>query len=70
MVRDPCNRFTENASFVTFVERTKGPAVSDGTKRNHETPKTNQATVEPSNVLRDTRAILHPVNRQHLEKCQ
>ena len=30
MARDPGNRFTENVSFVTFVEKTRGPAVSDG----------------------------------------
>ena len=30
-VRDPGNRFTENPSFVTLVEKTRGPAVSDGT---------------------------------------
>ena len=31
MVRDPGNRFTENASLVTFLENTRGPAASDGT---------------------------------------
>ena len=60
MVRDPCNRFTVNASFVTLVEKTRGPAVSDG-QVNHETHMTNRATVEPSNVLRDSRATHYPV---------
>ena len=31
MVRDPGNRFTENASLDTFLENTRGPSVSDGT---------------------------------------
>ena len=31
VVRDPGSRFTENASSVTFVEKTRGPAASDGT---------------------------------------
>ena len=31
MVRDPGNGFTENSSLVTFVEKTRGPAASDGT---------------------------------------
>ena len=68
MVRDPCNRFKENASFVTLAEKTRGPVVSDGTT-NHETPMTSRAAVEPSNVLRDSRATLHPASRQHLENA-
>ena len=31
MVRDPGSRFTESASRVAFVEKTRGPAASDGT---------------------------------------
>ena len=69
MVRDPCCRFTENASFVPLVEKTKGPVSLMG-QTNHETPMTNRATVEPSSVLRDSRATIYPVNRQHLEKCR
>ena len=31
VVRDPGNRFKQNVSFIKFVEKTWGPAVSDGT---------------------------------------
>ena len=69
MVRDPGNRYTENASFVTFTEK-QGVQLSPMGQMNHETPMTVMATVEPSNVLRDSRATLYPANRQHLEKYQ
>ena len=53
MVRDLGNRFTENASLITFAE--KEVQLSPMGQTNHGIPKTCQATVEPSNVLRDSR---------------
>ena len=67
MVRDPGNRFTENVSFIAFVETARDPAVSDW-KTSHETPKTIQATMEPSGDLRGFLATLCPQNLRHLEK--
>ena len=67
MVRDPGNRFTENVSFITFVEKTRVPRSLMG-QTNHETPKTIQAIMEPSSDLRAFLATLCPQNLQHVEK--
>ena len=37
---------------------------------NHGIPKTYRATVEPSDVLRDSRATRDPEHLQHTKKCQ
>ena len=70
LVRDPGDRFKKNASFFTFVEKTRGPRSLRWEKPNHGTPKTNQATMEPSSVLRGFLATLCPQSLQHPEKLQ
>ena len=66
-VRDPGSRLTENeASSVTFVEVQQPQMV----EKYHRTPKMNQATVEPSSALRDSRAVLCLGNLQRPEKFQ
>ena len=67
MVRDPGNRFTENVSFITFVEKPGVPQSPMG-QTNHETPKTIQATMEPSSDLRAFLATLCRQSLKHLEK--
>ena len=63
MVRDLGDRFTENVSFIIFVEV---PRSLMG-QTNHETPRTIQATMEPSSDLRGFLATFCLQNLQHLK---
>ena len=66
MVRDPGNGFAE---YVSFTRKPRVPQCSMG-QTNRETPKTIQATMEPSSGLRGFLATLCPQNLQHLEKLK
>ena len=65
MVRDPGNRFHGTCLIRHIRRENQQVPKSPMGQTNHETPKTNQATVEPSGVLRDFLATLCRESLQH-----